>query len=217
VRYLGRERIENPLVIDNSIARRFEDLPNQDILRLYQSFFTTANSKISSTGKASLKKRFQYTDFTPPWIRQKLLVAGRTSFLHDLVVPDIRNQRNVTGFQRMAWILASFYQYEPNFAKSTLDNLLHNIGSLRKVRNRKSAQNAVEGSSAHLTLPEKRRKRSLNAAEKKRYSVLKTTTGIGNCANERVTAPVPLSDADSIDSDLGWNNFEVSGLPEPYT
>jgi len=49
------------------------------------------------------------------------------------------------------------------------------------------------------------------------YSVLKTTTGIGNCANERVTPPVPLSDADSIDSDLGWNNFEVSGLPEPYT
>jgi len=211
-----KEKTEKPLIIDKSVARRFEVLPNQDLLRLYEAFFTTMHNKIANTSNASSKKRLQYADLTPSWIRRKLFVSGRTSILSELVVPDIRTQRNAAGYQRMAWILASFYQYEAIFAKETLDHLLGNIDTLRKVRNRRRPPTTMSRHFSSSQSPKKRRRTLPEAIEGTVLQLPTSNTVTGQLINDKDTAPKSTLVEDMLQTELHNQVNEETDNSRPY-
>lgn len=56
-----------------------------------------------------------------PLIVYRMANVGR---LTEVVLPDLRKQRSLTGHQRMSWLLADLYELEPRLSRTLFDNLI---------------------------------------------------------------------------------------------
>lgn len=98
----------------------------------------------------------EYARFTPPWLRQQLSVGDRPICYvakvdsEELVLPDLRAQRNVASHHRMAWLLAAFYEYEPKMSRKVLDKLIQQFSSTdspcRRIKRRQTGPTGNSGS-----------------------------------------------------------------------
>lgn len=127
---LWQKMREEKLEINADFANRFSKLSQKGLRDLYQSFFTHLHIDIRKVNRSLMHNKLEYALFTPPWIRQQLSVGDRpvcylakTDSL-EIVLPDLRAQRNSTGHQRMAWLLAAFYEFEPQLSRRLLDTLI---------------------------------------------------------------------------------------------
>ncbi|PXF43034.1 hypothetical protein BWQ96_07231 [Gracilariopsis chorda] len=119
-----QELIQSKLFINRQLARHFSTRDVHDVSQMYKRFFKTLHLRIKALNKCRMPRTLVYAEFTPPWIRRRICVGEQTSYLVRLTIPDLRNQRNRAGYQRMAFILAAFYEIEPMFSREILETLL---------------------------------------------------------------------------------------------
>lgn len=119
-----QELTQSKLYINRQLARHFSNRAVHDISQMYKRFFKTLHLRIKALNKCRMPRTLVYAEFTPPWIRRRICVGEQTSYLVRLTIPDLRNQRNRAGYQRMAFILAAFYEIEPMFSREILETLL---------------------------------------------------------------------------------------------
>lgn len=197
-----QELIQTKLHVNKDIARRFYLLGSHDISQIYKRFFKTLHTKIKALNRCRMQRTLVYAEFTPPWIRRRICVGEQTSYLVRLTIPDLRNQRNRAGYQRMAFILGAFYELEAMFSREILENLLsdHHIPTLRQSGNANKKRSAH---AARLASPRAIARRKRNMAE----GVSSDAYAGEREAEEHCTQQVPQAQpvADDDDED-GYNS-----------
>eukprot|EP00737_Agarophyton_chilense_P002271 gb/GEZJ01002578.1/.p1 GENE.gb/GEZJ01002578.1/~~gb/GEZJ01002578.1/.p1 ORF type:complete len:478 (-),score=60.41 gb/GEZJ01002578.1/:534-1967(-) len=122
-----QELTQSKLFINRQLARYFSARDVRDVSQMYKRFFKALHVRIKALNKCRMPRTLVYAEFTPPWIRRLICVGEQISYLVRLTIPDLRNQRNRAGYQRMAFILAAFYEIEPMFSREILDGLLRSF------------------------------------------------------------------------------------------